>query len=100
MEVLVLLAQQVQLVHQDQEEKEEGMVLLENLVQLVNPVELVFLEFLVQKEILGELVLKGVQVFKVQEEKLENLVYLESQEKWVHQERTGAMEKKEDLEFP
>lgn len=66
---------------------------------MVNPVELVFLEFLVQKEILGELVLKGVQVFKVQEEKLENLVYLESQEKWVHQERTGAMEKKEDLEF-
>lgn len=66
---------------------------------MVNLVELVFLEFLGQREILVELVLKVVQVFKVQEGKLANLVCLERQGKWVHQERMGAMEKKEDLEF-
>jgi hypothetical protein len=114
MEVLDPWVQQVLLVLQVKEAKEEGMdllanlasgvlmeqwVLRENLVLSGNLVVLDFLEFLEQKEILGELVLKAALGFRVQEENLVNLACLENLVKWVHLEKMEATERKEALVF-
>jgi len=66
---------------------------------LANLVELVFLEFLEQRETLVLLVQKAVLDFRVQEVKQANLVCLEQLEKWVLLEKMEAMEKREDLVF-
>jgi len=114
MEVLDPWVLQVLLVLQAKEAKEEGMdllanlalgvlmeqwVLRENLVLSGNLVVLDFLEFLEQKEILGELVLKAAQGFRVQEENLVNLACQENLVKWVHLEKMEATERKEALVF-
>jgi len=114
MEVLDPWVLQVLLVLQAKEAKEEGMdlpanlasgvlmeqwVLRENLVLSGNLVVLDFLEFLEQKEILVELVLKAAQGFRVQEENLVNLACQENLVKWVHLEKMEAMERKEALVF-
>ena len=66
---------------------------------MANLVELVFLEFLEQRETLVLLVQKAVLDFRVQEVKQANLVCLEQLEKWVLLEKMEAMEKREDLVF-
>lgn len=114
MEVLDPWVLQVLLVLQAKEAKGEGMdlpanlasgvlmeqwVLRENLVLSENLVVLDFLEFLEQKEILGGLVLKAAQGFRVQEENLVNLGCQENLVKWVHLEKMEAMERKEALVF-
>lgn len=114
MEVLDPWVLQVLLVLQAKEVKEEGMdllanlasgvlmeqwVLRENLVLSGNLVVLDFLEFLEQKEILGELVLKAAQGFRVQEENLVNLACQENLVKWVHLEKMEATERKEAQVF-
>jgi len=78
----------------------EQWVLQEKQGLLVNLVELDFLVFLEQRETQGVLVLKAAPVFKDLAENLANLVCPESQEKWVHPEKTEVMERKEDLVFP
>lgn len=66
---------------------------------MANLVELVFLEFLEQRETLVLLVQKAVLDFRVQEVKQANLVCLEQLEKWALLEKMEAMEKREDLVF-
>lgn len=77
----------------------EQWVLLENQDLLANLVELVFLEFLEQKEILVQVGQKAVLDFRVQEVKLANLVCLGQLGKWVLLEKMEAMGKKEDQVF-
>lgn len=62
-------------------------------------VELVFLEFQERKETLVQVVPRVALDFRVQGEKLVNLVCLEKLVKWVHLERMEVMERKEDQEF-
>jgi len=66
---------------------------------LASQVELVFLEFQERKETLVQVVPRVALDFRVQGEKLVNLVCLEKLVKWVHLERMEVMGRKEDQEF-